>query len=104
MELKENEYLLLYMDGEGDDKSKRLTEQYCMENGRLRKFSRGSIVAVKGKGKEPGVTVFPRNDEQVCAFDLVQDNTKTVKLLTGTWGSGKTMIMVDAALADVLDD
>ena len=48
------------------------------------------------KGKN--VVITPRNDEQVCAFDLMKDPSKTVKLLTGTWGTGKTLILVSAAL------
>ena len=34
------------------------------------------------KGKN--ITITPRNEEQVCAFDLMKDPSKTVKLLTGT--------------------
>ena len=48
------------------------------------------------KGKS--IVITPRNEEQVCAFDLMKDPTKTIKLLTGTWGTGKTMILVSAAL------
>ena len=42
--------------------------------------------------------ITPRNEEQVCAFDLMKDPTKTVKLLTGTWGAGKDLIMASSAL------
>ena len=81
---------------------------YCYENGNLRKFTGGSIKTVKdttpvpleepkqqkqeenkrsgakkySKGKN--IVITPRNEEQVCAFDLMKDPTKTVKLLTGT--------------------
>jgi hypothetical protein len=34
------------------------------------------------KGKN--IVITPRNEEQVCAFDLMKDPSKTVKLLTGT--------------------
>lgn len=44
------------------------------------------------------MTITPRNAEQVCAIDLLHDNNKTVKLITGRWGSGKTMMLVTAAL------
>jgi len=47
---------------------------------------------------EGNAIIYPRNDEQVCAFDLMKDHNKTIKLLTGTWGSGKTLILVEAAL------
>ncbi len=46
--------------------------------------------------------IVPRNDEQELAFDLLQDRNSTVKLLTGTWGSGKTMLMAAHAVNEVL--
>ena len=111
-ELKENEYLIV----KSDDSSSTF---YCYENKQLRKFTGGSIKTVKdttsvpleqpknqeGKhsnqqkySKGKNVVITPRNEEQVCAFDLMKDPTKTVKLLTGTWGTGKTLILVSAAL------
>ena len=112
-QLKDNEYLIV----RAEDSS---TVFYCNEQGKLRKFTGGSIKTFKdttsvtleetktqktnqkptqrkySKGKN--VTITPRNEEQVCAFDLMKDPTKTVKLLTGTWGTGKTLILVSAAL------
>jgi len=111
-ELKENEYLIVKAED-------NITTFYCCENGGLRKFTGGSIKTVKdltpvpleqpkqeetkktstrkySKGKS--IVITPRNEEQVCAFDLMKDPTKTIKLLTGTWGTGKTMILVSAAL------
>jgi len=113
--LKENEYLIV----KTADSS---TTFYCNENGQLRKFTGGSIKTFKDltpvpleepKGKEKeerpksttrkyskgkNIVITPRNEEQVCAFDLMKDHSKTVKLLTGTWGTGKTLILVTAAL------
>lgn len=113
-QLKENEYLIVRAtDGS--------TTFYCYENGQLRKFTGGSIKTVKDttpvpleepKSKQEGkqrsstqkyskgknIIITPRNEEQVCAFDLMKDASKTVKLLTGTWGTGKTLILVSAAL------
>lgn len=54
------------------------------------------------KGKS--VVLLPRNAEQACAFDLMKDSSKTIKLLTGTWGTGKTMILVNAALEALKQD
>ena len=114
-QLKENEYLIV----KTDDKA---TTFYCNECGKLRKFTGGSIKTFKDttpvpleepKGKEKedkpqkstrkyskgkSITITPRNEEQVCAFDLMKDPSKTVKLLTGTWGTGKTLVLVTAAL------
>ena len=114
-QLKENEYLIVKTPD-------NVATFYCYEGGNLRKFTGGSIKTVKdttpvsleepktkdtksnqksqqrkySKGKN--VVITPRNEEQVCAFDLMKDPTKTVKLLTGTWGTGKTLILVSAAL------
>ena len=111
VQLKENEYLIVKSDGNS-------TIFYCYENGQLRKFTGGSIKTTKddtavlleskqdGKqhsssqkySKGKNVVITPRNEEQVCAFDLMKDPTKTVKLLTGTWGAGKDLIMASSAL------
>ena len=83
--LLENEYLLIYVDG-------KLVDAYCKEGDHLRRFKHNTI---KTKDKE---NIVPKNDEQKCAFDLFKNDNVTVKLLTGTWGSGKTFILVSAAL------
>ena len=97
VELKENEYLLIY------DKDNTLVAQCCFENGKLKKIGRSTIKISKPKelrepGKENQKVYAPRNDEQICAFDLIKDRNKPVKLITGGWGTGKTMILVTGAL------
>lgn len=42
--------------------------------------------------------IAPRNLQQRMAFDMLQDDKTTVKVLTGCFGSGKTMLMVVHAL------
>jgi len=111
-QLFENEYLIIYDD-------ENLPTYYCYEKGRLRPFKGGSIKTIHdtppedelnietggskkrktkkySKGKQ--TIIYPRNDEQVCAFDLLRDNTKTIKLLLGVWGSGKDLLMANSAL------
>ena len=46
-------------------------------------------------------TMKPRNEHQELAFEMLQDPFITVKLITGTWGTGKTMALVVAALEAV---
>ena len=94
-DLLENQYLLVYDTNK--DGSKTLIKQYCYEEGKLRKVSRGSININKKREKD-SKCIYPRNDEQICAIDMLLDNTKTVKLVTGRFGSGKTLLMVSAAL------
>lgn len=85
----ENEYVIAVNEyGEVVDK-------FCYQDGKLRpvKFTTFSN-AYTGKLK-------PRNVHQELAFDMLKDKTSTVKLVTGTWGTGKTMSLVVAALEAV---
>jgi PhoH-like ATPase len=85
----ENEFIICVNEyGEPIDK-------FCYQNGLLRpvKFTTFSNVYT-GKLK-------PRNIHQELAFDMLKDKTSTVKLVTGTWGTGKTMSLVVAALEAV---
>lgn len=118
-QLLENEYLVVESENESP-------QYYCYEHNKLRQFRGGSIKTVKeqtpaeifiedlesrsntaksakktkekksSKGNQ--TIIYPRNEEQVCAFDMIKDSTKPIKLITGRWGSGKTMILVTAAL------
>ena len=91
----ENQYLLVY--DEDNQGKQTLTHTYCYEEGKLRKVSKGSINISKKREKDSKV-IYPRNDEQTCAIDMLLDESKTIKLLTGSWGTGKTMLLVSAAL------
>lgn len=42
--------------------------------------------------------IRPRNTQQKLAFDMLQNDSVTVKMLAGTFGSGKTMLMVSSAI------
>lgn len=42
--------------------------------------------------------IRPRNNQQKLAFDMLQNDNITVKMLAGTFGSGKTMLMVSSAI------
>ena len=85
----ENEYVIITNEfGEPLDK-------FCYQDGKLRpvKFS---VFNNTYTGK-----LKPRNVHQELAFDMLKDKTSTVKLVTGTWGTGKTMSLVVAALEAV---
>lgn len=51
--------------------------------------------------KNLGERVKPRNLEQKCAFDLLQNSSIAIKLVTGCYGSGKDFIMLHHALDQV---
>lgn len=46
-------------------------------------------------------TISPRNLEQKMAFDLLQNQSIKVKLLTSAWGSGKTLLALTYALEQI---
>lgn len=85
----ENEYII-FLNEEGI-----VVDKQCYQNGKLRpvKFACFSN-AYTGKLK-------PRNIHQELAFDMLKDRRTTVKLITGTWGTGKTLSLVVAALEAV---
>ena len=65
------------------------------------------LVCRNGKLEEVRFTTFknmytgalkPRNEHQEIAFHMLKDKGTTVKLITGTWGTGKTLALVVAAL------
>ena len=73
----ENEYLLVYNDGS-------LVAQYVVTDGKLKKFGRNTINFRGKKSADKNVQIKARNDEQICAVELMHNSRKTVKLLTGT--------------------
>lgn len=84
--LKNNEYLIL-IDAEGKG-----IDYYCNDNGKFRKVEYVTV------GNDFTGIMKPRNPQQRCALDLLSNNKVPVKLLTGRFGTGKTMACVTAAL------
>lgn len=85
-EFYENEYVSI-VNEQGE-----IVDKFCYQNGLLRpvKFATFNN-SYTGKLK-------PRNIHQEFAFDMLKDKTSTIKLVTGTWGTGKTMSLVVSAL------
>lgn len=84
--LKNNEYLILIND-EGE-----AIDYYCNSNGILRRVPYPII------GNDFTGIMKPRNPQQYCAIDLLKNDEVPVKLLTGRFGTGKTMACVIAGL------
>lgn len=93
VELVENEYLIIK-----DAKDDNLLEIYKKKNGTLVQINRSAIKVRDPKDARTNMVYNPRNNEQRCAFDLFHDPDITVKLITGTWGTGKSMILITAAI------
>lgn len=85
-DLKENQYLLI------KDSTEEIVDRYCYQNGELRQ-----VMFCKLGGTFTGA-IKPRNPQQICLFDMLKDKTSKIKLVTGRFGSGKTLAMTNAAL------
>lgn len=83
--LLENQYLLIV-----DDKGAPV-DRYKWQDGKHKD------VYKKPVSSQMMDKVKPKNIEQAFALDMLLDDTITVKLITGKWGSGKTMLGCCAA-------
>lgn len=86
----ENQYLIINNENGVEDRFKWV-------NGAYKKLSYKQI------NNSFMSKIKPRNIQQECAFDLLQDKNTTIKVLTGKFGTGKTMIMVCNALQLIAD-
>ena len=93
IDLLENEYLII--KDRTDDSA---ISFYKKKNNKLEKVNRAAIKINDPKDGRTKKVYNPRNSEQVCAFDLLHDDDIPIKLLTGRWGTGKTLLLVTAAL------
>lgn len=114
VEMYENEYLLVYNVEDGQEK---LVSQYQYTNGKLRSFGRGSIsyslsdfkvdeegnVKESKSSKKKVTTITPLNAEQVAAIDLLNNDNIKFKMLSGNFGSGKTLLTSTKAVQMLLD-
>ena len=87
--LCENEYLIL-IDQEG-----KAIDYYIYKNDCLEKVQFPTI------GNNFTGQIKPRNPQQYCAFDLLKRNDVPIKLLTGKFGSGKSLACITAGLEAV---
>lgn len=79
------------------DADKNSVDYYCWTGDRHRHITYKPINnSLSGK-------IVPRNLEQRLAFDMLQNDQSTVKVLTGCFGSGKTFLMVAHAVDQILN-
>lgn len=83
--LLENEYMIV------EDQGKTI-DYFVKKEGELKRVIFPSL----GNGFTGAMK--PRNPEQYCAMDLLKDDSVPIKLITGSFGSGKTMMCIIAAL------
>lgn len=82
----ENEYLIV------EDETGTIVDKFCYQNGKFRpvKFE---VFSTRYQGK-----VKPRNIQQELAWDMLKDERSAIKLITGRFGSGKSLALITAAL------
>lgn len=93
VDLLENEYLIIK-----DRTDDSVANIYKKKNGKMDRISRAAIKIRDPKDGRTNKVYNPRNTEQICAFDMLHDPDTTVKVITGKWGTGKSMMLVAAAL------
>ena len=89
-ECLENQYLIISNDSGESDRFKWTNSGYKKLS--YKQINNSFISKIK-----------PRNIQQECAFDMLQDKNTTIKILTGRFGSGKTFLMVVNALQLIQD-
>jgi predicted ribonuclease YlaK len=85
-EFLENEYLI------AQDEAGRIIDKLVCHNGKLEEIRYATF-----KNTYTGA-LKPRNEHQELAFEMLKNPNITIKLITGTWGTGKTLALVVAAL------
>jgi predicted ribonuclease YlaK len=85
----ENEYLI------AKDKAGHIVDKLVCHNGKLEEIRFSTF-----KNTYTGA-LKPRNEHQELAFEMLKNPDITIKLITGTWGTGKTLALVVAALEAV---
>jgi predicted ribonuclease YlaK len=86
---EENEYLIA-KNVDGD-----IVDKFVFRKGKLERIHFATF-----KNSYTG-SLKPRNEHQEIAFEMLKNPDITVKLITGTWGTGKTLALVVAALEAV---
>lgn len=84
--LAENEYVIIV------DKKGNPVDYYCYKKGVL-----NSVKFPVFENEYVG-QMKPRNPQQYCAMDLLKNKDVPLKLITGKFGSGKSMMCIVAAL------
>ena len=85
-DLCENQYVII------ENKNHEAVDYY--------RFTKGNLQKVKYPvlGSEYTGEMKPRNPQQYCAMDLLKQKEIPLKLITGNFGSGKSMMCIIAAL------
>lgn len=86
--MKENEFLVVK-----NSSTKETHSIFRNIHNKLKLINKNNFI-----NNEWSKTITPRNSEQKCLFDLLLDDSITILLAKGKYGSGKTMCLVNYAL------
>ena len=90
IDLLENQYAIIESNG-------KVVDYFKFRNGDLQHVTFPELEnGFSGKMK-------PRNPQQYCAMDLIKSHDVPIKLITGNFGSGKSMMCIIGALTMVQD-
>lgn len=92
LELLENQYVIV------ENENHETVDYYMNINNQLKKLK----YPILGDDQITG-QMKPRNPQQYCAMDLLKRKDIPIKLITGKFGSGKSMMCIVAALEAVLN-
>lgn len=85
----QNEYLI------ATDRDNNPVDYFCWDGEKFRQVRFNTISTFDN------TEIKPRNPEQRLAFDLMKNRSISVKLLTGTWGCGKSLTLIAQAYEDL---
>lgn len=88
--LHENEYLII-----SNAETKELLTIFRNKNNRLEE-----VVPKEIRNKWIS-KIYPKNKEQRCLFNSLQDKTNTIIYAGGTWGTGKSFILNNYAISEL---
>lgn len=86
----ENEYVLITNPDDG-----RIVDKVKWQDGRFKPLYRKPLESMTTS------KIKAKNVEQELAIDMLMDEQTTVKTITGTWGSGKTLLSCAYAFASL---
>lgn len=84
--LKENQYFI------SADENGQPTDYFKFQDGKFKPIRFPSF------NNDYTGLIKPRNAEQYCAMDLLKDQSIPIKLITGKFGSGKSLLCITGAL------
>ena len=98
--MNEGEYLII-QDSYKNPCEKELYSIYVMENGKLSLVNYNYTYRIENEWTENRKGINPRNPEQICLFNALNNSNKTIIYAGGPWGTGKSYLLNNFALQEL---